>query len=151
MALRPKNSTPSHLDITPSPPLTSFIFVPSRDLRSLRGASLDTFRYFPLENSEKPLHGPFLPSNEHFSQDFFTRLAPLHWGSYTPIRHQYRALVPGLQARRVPLIVLGLQSNMITQYDFTLDCPRHAVQGGSLLMLMTVDQGASWMDQAARR
>ena len=45
-------STSSHLDITPSPPLVSFIFIPSRDLTSLRGASIDTFRYFPLVNSE---------------------------------------------------------------------------------------------------
>ena len=31
-------STSSHLDITPSPPLMSFIYIPSRDLTSLRGA-----------------------------------------------------------------------------------------------------------------
>ena len=51
-------STSSHIHITPSPPLMCFIFIPSRDLTSLRGASIDTFRYFPLVNSEKPLNGP---------------------------------------------------------------------------------------------
>ena len=90
----------------------SFIFIPSRDMRNLGGASLDTFRYFPLVDSEKTLNGPYLPWNEIFSLQIFSRLALLHVRSYEPIRHVYRALGAGLQGRRVLLLVLGLQCSL---------------------------------------
>ena len=107
----------------------SFVFIPSRDMRSLGGASLDTLRYFPLVDSEKTLNGPYLPWNEIFSLQIFSRLAPLHVRSYEPIRHVYRALGAGFQGRRVPLLlrVLGLQSSLTPQYDFSLEYPLHAV------------------------
>ena len=47
-----------------------------------------------------------------FSLQIFSRLAPLHVRSYEPIRHVYRALVEGLQDRRVLLLVLGLHSSL---------------------------------------
>ena len=60
--------------------LTSFIFAPSRDMRSLRGASLDTFRCFPFRNSENHFLAHFPLQTSIFPKIYFYRVSPTALG-----------------------------------------------------------------------